>query len=289
MAELIDIKNDFDLGSKFILDVAKMLSLLLNDDYRVVIKYDGDDYNFPNDNKKNIIFSTSRESHQFPKYYKDKRVSLFFHNYAPLDNWGYPVEDDLIIPMPLGPFVNDINEKIPNIKPFHEREYDFCFMGQIPHTGTRDKFKRCLDKMIQETGNKFKYFVKYTDGFNTGLDHHQYIQILNNSKVCLCPQGATSNESFRFFEAIKLGTVPMVETLPKFWYYELAPVFFTRWESLDKYLSNTLNFLNSSEGCNALNKVIDYSSKVINPKHLALFFKKLIKERIENELESNKL
>ena len=277
MAELIDIKNDYEIGSRFLLDVAKELSLVLDDEYRVVIKYDWEEYNFP-DNKKHVIFSTSREIHDHPIEFEDERVAVFFHNYSILDRWGFPVEDKRIIPMPLGPFVNDIEKKV-DIKAFHEREYDFCFMGQLPHTGTRDKFKRCLDKMLEETGNKFKYFVKYTDNFNTGLSHEEYAHLLNNSKVCLCPQGATSKETFRFFEAISLGAFPMVELLPKFWYYELSPVFFTRWESLDKYLSKTLNFLNSEDGSKVLNDLIDYNAKVLNPKWLALFFKQLMSER----------
>ncbi len=278
MAEFVDQKSDYEVGSRFLFDVAKELSLVLDDKYRVVIKYDGADYDFP-DNKRHIFFSTSREIHEPPRYFKDERVSLFFHNYSPLDKWGFPVEDKRLVPMPLGPFVNDMDEKVSNIKPFHQREYDFCFVGQLPHTGTRDKFKRCLDRMLEETGDKFKYFIKYTDGFNTGLSHEEYSQLLNNSKVCLCPQGATSNESFRFFEAIKMGSFPMVELLPKFWYYELSPVFFTRWESLDKYLSKTLNFLNSENGRAILNDLVDYNTKVLNPKWLALFFKNLISER----------
>ena len=107
------------------------------------------------------------------------------HNYSVLDNWGYPLKNNKVVPLPLGPFINNLQERVEEIKPFYQREYDFCFVGQMPHTGTRDKFKRCLDRLLEETGDKFKYYVKYTENFGTGLDHEEYIELLNLFFQCL--------------------------------------------------------------------------------------------------------
>lgn len=279
MAQILDIKQDFDLGNNFLLETATKLAGLLNDEYRVVIKYDSQDYSFPNDNKKNILFATSRETHDFPRYCENENVYMIFHNYSVLDNWGYPLKNNKVVPLPLGPFINNLQERVEEIKPFYQREYDFCFVGQMPHTGTRDKFKRCLDRLLEETGDKFKYYVKYTENFGTGLDHEEYIELLNNSKICLCPQGAFSEESFRFFESVSLGCIPMIERLPKFWYYEKAPICFARWEFLDKYLSKSLNFLNSQKAHIVFDQVAMYNSTVLNSDWLAEYFKHKIETK----------
>ena len=160
MAQLVDIKKDFDLGNRFLLDTATELAKLLSDDYRVVVKYDLQDYKFPKDNKKNVLFALSRETHDLPRYVDEDSVFMIFHNYSMLDNWGYPSEHPNVFPLPLGTFINDIFEKVEEIKTFEEREYDFCFVGQMPNTGTRDKFKKNLDYMLERCGDKFKYFVK---------------------------------------------------------------------------------------------------------------------------------
>ena len=60
MAELIDLNNEFDLGNKFTLDVATKFSDTLDDNYRVIVKYDAQDLPNFGDNKLNILISTSR-------------------------------------------------------------------------------------------------------------------------------------------------------------------------------------------------------------------------------------
>jgi hypothetical protein len=282
MAQLIDIKKDFDLGNKFLLDTAEKLALLLSDDFRVILKYDLQNYNFPKDNKKNILFSLSNETHQEPRYMEEDSVYLIFHNYAMLDYWGRPVVHPKFFPMPLGTFINDIEKNIEEVKPIEEREYDFCFVGQLTQYGTRDKFKKCLDLMLENTGDKYKHYVRYTSSFADGLDHQEYIDLLNNSKVCLCPTGSFSDETFRFFEAIKMGCFPMVESLPKFWYYDNAPMFFAKWQFLDMFLEKCLNILNSSD-ITLLNKnLIDYNNTVLDTETLAQILKNIIDEKQEH-------
>jgi hypothetical protein len=288
MAQLIDIKNDFDLGNRFLLDVAEQLASSLSDEFRVIVKYDSQDYNFSDDGKKNIIFSLGRETHDTPRYVDDDRVFAMFHNYAKLDKWGHPVQHEKVIPLPLGTFISDIESKSEEVIPFRKRKYDFCFVGQIPHTGTRDKFKRNLDKLLEEKPDKFKHYVKFTKNFGSGLDHDEYIELLNNSKLCLCPQGAFSEESFRFFESIKVGAIPVVERVPKFWYYQKSPIMFARWEFIDSYLSKIFNFLNSNESKLVFEGVEMYNQTVLDTEWLSGFFKYKIEEK-EKHVSATKL
>ena len=280
-AELIDLNGEFDLGNQFTLETVTHLSKSLDDRFRVIVKYQGTELPTYDDHKHNIVFCTSKEVHVTPEEFFRDDVLIIFQHYFMLDEWGYPIHNPLSYPAPLGTF-KDPKEPL-KIIPIPEREYDFCFMGQIPHTGTRDCFKRALDYLIEETGDKFKYFVKVTDGFSQGLDKDEYFDILGNSNVCLCPQGAHSAETFRFFEALSMGAFPMIERLPRLWYYENAPFFRTRsWHDIDRTLSESLNFLQTNAGRDSLMTLADYVQSVLDPKSLS----EILKEKVEYRLST---
>ena len=54
---------------------------------------------------------------------------MVFQHYAPLDSWGYP-SPHKNISLQRG-ILNDIESMVEEIKPLQDREYDFCFIGQI--------------------------------------------------------------------------------------------------------------------------------------------------------------
>ena len=202
-----------------------------------------------------------------------------------LDRWDYPVYNPLSYPLPLGTFKDPSPDL--EIKPLPEREYDFCFMGQIPHTGTRDAFKRGLDRVIDIAGDKYKYFVEITKGFNKGLDRDEYFDVLNNSKLCLCPQGAHSPETFRFFEALAVGAIPVVEKLPRLWYYEQSPFMkTTSWYDIDKTLAESLNFLQTNNCRQMLYSLANFCQSVLNPSALAGMLEEKVHHRLATR-ESN--
>jgi hypothetical protein len=280
-AELIDLNGEFYLGNYFTLETAEKLSEILDDSYRIIVKYGIGNRSMPSfdDDKKNVIISTSAETHTTPdEFYRDDVFTIFQH-YFMLDDWGDPIHNPLVFPMPLGCFRDATLE---DILPLPDRKYDFCFMGQIPHTGTRDCFKRNLDKLIEETGDKFKFYVNFTDGFSKGLEKEEYFDILGNSKLSLCPQGAESLETFRFFESLAVGAIPVVESLPKVWHYEEAPFFKAKWRDLDACLSKILNYLQTRASRDMLYAVATYSNQVLNPEKLAIKLKEQLKIRESN-------
>lgn len=266
-AELVDLDKEFHLGNGFTLETAGRLCAILGDEYRVIVKYDRkQDLPVYPDNKRNVVIATGRETHDIPNEFFREDVFAIFQHYFMLDPWGDPIHNPLAYPMPLGPF-RESNNNI--IKPLSERKYDFSFIGQIPNTGSRDSFKRNLDKLIEESGSKFNFFVKYTDGFSKGLDPEEYLNILSESKISLCPQGGHSFETFRFFESIQSGAIPFVEQLPRLWYYEVAPHIKTPWRDLDSTLSKMLNFLQTPNCRKILYQVADYCKTVLMPTNLA--------------------
>ncbi len=279
-AQLIDLDGEFDLGNHFTLDTSERLAHFLSDEYRVIVKYDrAQSLPVYSDNKLNVVISTSRETHDVPGEFFREDVFAIFQHYFMLDEWGDPMHNPLAYPMPLGPFMES-KDKI--VKPLSERKYDFSFVGQIPDTGTRDCFKRHLDQLVNESGDKFKYFIKYTDGFGNGLPSEEYIDILSESRVSLCPRGAHSYETFRFFESIMMGAIPLVEQLPRLWYYETAPHFKTPWRELDTVLSKILNFTQMPSCRKFLYQVANYCHDTLIPEHLAKHLSDKLKLRKEN-------
>jgi hypothetical protein len=279
MAELLDLHKEFHLGNMFTYNVGKKLANLLCNKFRVILKYDNAELPTFNDDLLNIEIATSRETHSIPNNFFRDDVYAIFQNYFMLDRWEYPIYNPLAYPMPIGTFVDFDQLKSIEIKPIPERKYDFSFVGQIPHTGTRDSFKRNIEQLILKTGKKFKYVLEFTNGFNNGLSHTEYVELLNDSKIALCPPGAYSLETFRFFECIKMGAIPMVERLPKLWYYENAPFFKCRWHELDFYLSTSLNYLNSTISRNTFEKLAIYNMNILDEQQLALHLYKVLQNR----------
>ena len=71
-AELIDINGEFDLGNQFTLSTATYLSESLDDSFRVIVKYQGQNLPTYNDHKHNIVFCTSQEIHSTPReFFRD--------------------------------------------------------------------------------------------------------------------------------------------------------------------------------------------------------------------------
>ena len=58
-----------------------------------------------------------------------------------------------------------------------------------------------------------------------------------DARVCLAPRG-TSVETFRVLEGLRCGCVVVGERLPRFWFYEGAPIVqLDRWSDLPRALA----------------------------------------------------
>jgi len=86
--------------------------------------------------------------------------------------------------------------------------YDWFFAGQINHT-RREKMGKVLEKLLARKATVGLYVP--TDGFAKGLSPERYIEAMAGSKVVLCPSGNVSHSSFRVYEALECGAVPIVD------------------------------------------------------------------------------
>jgi hypothetical protein len=130
---------------------------------------------------------------------------------------------------------------------FAERDLTWSFIGSI-HGNSRN-----------ESVNTFKQleggFVHITKHFNSDdyLSTEKYCDILCRSCYAICPQGHANNDTFRIYEALEAGAIPVVlknseshPFNPSYWYYlfpgekDLPFVMADSWEDALKIAQNDI-------------------------------------------------
>ena len=89
-------------------------------------------------------------------------------------------------------------------------------------------------------------------------------------------------ETFRFFESTLMGAIPLVDRLPKFWYYEEASFFKGAWDVLDNTLSKSLNYLQTGNCRKMLQGLAMYNNDVLNVDGLASRMRQIVDQRHGN-------
>lgn len=124
------------------------------------------------------------------------------------------------------------------------RDYDVAFAGQVNHQRRQD----AVDAMKALEGRVT--CVLGTDRFAGGMPHAEYIATLSRSKVVLAPAGPTTPDSFRAYEALECGAVPILDgTAPGYPSGEYWPLVapgapmpvIEEWADLDKTLAYALD------------------------------------------------
>lgn len=89
-------------------------------------------------------------------------------------------------------------------KPLPLRNLPWSFSGQVTHK--RRKLAVAGMEHCRTKGQVVK-----SDGFALGLDREHYLDLLGCSKVAPAPAGSFTPDTFRFFEAIEAGALPVVD------------------------------------------------------------------------------
>jgi hypothetical protein len=111
-----------------------------------------------------------------------------------------------------------------------------------PKIQSRQSMVFCIRK-FQDRFLNFKVELSITSSFFTMNDEDikAYSERLMDSKICLIPRG-TSYETYRLFEAIRFGCIPIFEALPPHWFYEDSfGVKVKNWNNLEEILEELLN------------------------------------------------
>ena len=111
-------------------------------------------------------------------------------------------EFDRVIPIGLPPNTPDLGDEAP-------RDIDVMFAGQNTHA-RRAELIDVMKTMACEPGNgNIAWYA--TTGFRQGMDRDEYLDALCRTKIVPCPSGIHSLDSFRLYEAIAAGALPIIE------------------------------------------------------------------------------
>ena len=233
----------------------------------VFMKWDDD---IPKTKYPAVLFVTSDEHHRFQKkFVENPNVLLTFKNYYMLN-----FVHEKIKPFPLGYLQGfEASNKIPIL----DREYDYSFSGTLPAPPcepTRHNLEHSLKKLSTD---KRKKFVLFYEGWAKGLSMKKYSDVMENTKIALCPSGYTSSETFRYFEAAKAGCVLISEKKPDVWHYENAPhLTIDCWTKLPIFLELLLSKPKLLE--DLAKKTVNWWNAKCAPNSVAAYVAKSIKE-----------
>lgn len=93
------------------------------------------------------------------------------------------------------------------------RPLDYWFSGQITHS-RRVEMVSALQTIVEfKDNNKLVGEWNETAGFTQGYDQPTYYKIMASSKAVPCPSGPATPDSFRLFEALEAGCVPIADNM----------------------------------------------------------------------------
>lgn len=115
-------------------------------------------------------------------------------------------EFDRVIPIGVPPGTAETLTNVPG----NGRINSVVFMGQDTHARRHE-----LMEVIKEMAPDVKRYGEIgwcaTTGFRGGLSQELYLQTLKGARIAPCPSGPHSLDSFRLYEAIAAGALPIVE------------------------------------------------------------------------------
>lgn len=125
------------------------------------------------------------------------------------------------------------------------KKYLWSFVGQVQNPSRQ----ACVEVLKGLPDG----FLHIADGFGgvNGLNYQDYLDVMCESKFVICPAGSMCVDSFRFYEAIECGAIPITEKrAPRdketFNYWSECGVEF-QWAPLDKWETLNLVIRNADE------------------------------------------
>lgn len=227
------LEKDNACQSKYFYGIVDVLNRFLSD-YSIIMT--ADYKTLPDTSYKKIVLLACEDGQKGIMPYKNRNdVVAVFRFYA--QEWGY--DNKYVFPIPIGYNCRTDGHFMEGMYPekkISERKYDIFYSGQYLPS------RKELVNRLGELKTSFNVFVQANGAFRTGLPIGEYYRYLGNSKICVAPAG-TSEDTFRFNEAIGSGCVVITTKKPPFWYYYDAPVFFLNsWKELTKeFISNILS------------------------------------------------
>lgn len=89
-----------------------------------------------------------------------------------------------------------------------QRPNDVAFFGQVTHP-RRERLFNAMKEL--QHGGRLKVRIDPTSSFGAGLVRGDYLREMASTKVAPAPAGPATADSFRFFEALEAGCVPVAD------------------------------------------------------------------------------
>ena len=89
-----------------------------------------------------------------------------------------------------------------------DRALEWVFAGQVTH----DRRRACVDQLTADLNRGTEGLLLATDTFGSGMEPAAYLATLCDAKVAPCPGGPVNPDSFRVWEALQAGCVPLLDT-----------------------------------------------------------------------------
>jgi len=158
-----------------------------------------------------------------------------------------------IYTIPLG-YANQVDLAV---QPILDRTTDVFFAGSVSHrTNGKNILQRAFGsakyisrrklvdvlRRLDENESNLTIDLETRPSFSESVHDsaEAYSRRMMDAKICPVPRG-TSLESFRFFEAIRYGCVPVVQALPSRPYYDGSPaITITDWDQLHRIVPTLL-------------------------------------------------
>jgi hypothetical protein len=235
MIEIVDRLPANNLEKRYFNEIAfnikdKLLDVNLESVYpkisQIVLKNFGDEFDYKMDS---LVIMNADEQYRVPSEYFNPNVKFIFKQYS-MHNCNK------MLGIPLGcPSDFDATKR----KRFDSKKIDLSFVGQL---GNREDVYQLVKKLSFLNINSF---IGFTKGFNSGLNKDLYYEILMDSKIVICPKGASSFESFRVYEAAYSGSIVLCAPQPDNWIYSRNP--FIEYKNFDDLILKISYILNKSE------------------------------------------
>lgn len=142
-----------------------------------------------------LVILTGDEESSFPvEQLKHSKMKLWLM--TPHTGKSYP-NVDRFIGSGITPHTEYISKVYPN------KHLKWFFAGQVTHERRRE----CVEQLREMHDG----LLVETDGFAKGMEPQDYIKAMYRSKIIPCPGGPATPDTFRFYEALESGCIPIVD------------------------------------------------------------------------------
>lgn len=87
------------------------------------------------------------------------------------------------------------------------KKYLWSFVGQV-----QNPFRQQCVEVLKTLGGGFMQIPEFFGGLGKdGMEYQEYLDIMCQSKYVICPSGSMSVDSFRLYEAIECGAIPITD------------------------------------------------------------------------------